>query len=320
MLPASLLAQSACKIMKNFISLKELSSYTIVKLVKLAVGVKKNSLRYKSKLKGYCIGLLFEKPSLRTKTAFYLGALQLGADAVYYGPGEVNLGVREKVSDGAKVFSRYLDAVVLRTFSHSLVEEFCKFSSVPVINALSDLCHPSQALGDLLTLYELKRDLKKIKFSFVGDGNNVANSLIYALSILGGNIFVASPAGYEPSGNVLREAQKKARKSGGRIEVVNNIKDAVLDADVIYTDVWTSMGKEKEAAKRRKVFRGFQINGKALRMAKKNCVVMHCLPAHRGEEITDEVIEGRNSYVFLQAENRLYSAKAILLYVLGGKL
>ena len=305
---------------KNFISLKDFSKKEIIGLVKLSLKIKRKPALYKNALKGKHIGLLFEKPSLRTKTAFYLGALQLGADAIYYGPGEVNLGAREKVSDGAKVLSRYLDAVVLRTFSHRLVDEFCRFSSIPVINALSDLCHPSQVLGDLLTLYELKKDLRKIKFSFVGDGNNVANSLIYALSIIGGNIFIASPGGYEPSEVVLDEAEKIARKSGAYIEVSNNIKKVASDADVLYTDVWTSMGKEKERRKRRRDFKGFQINNRILKMAKKDSIVMHCLPAHRGEEITDDVIESKNSYIFLQAENRLYSAKAILLYVLGGKL
>ena len=303
--------------MKNFISLKELSAETIVNLVKLAARVKKNSLLYKNGLNGRCVGLLFEKPSLRTKTAFYLGALRLGADVIYYGPGEVNLGARENVSDGARVISRYLDAVVLRTFSHSMIEEFARFSSIPVINALSDLYHPSQALGDLLTLYELGKDFSKIKFSFIGDGNNVANSLVYALSAVGGNMFVASPSGYEVSGTVLEEAQAKARESGAHIKIVSNAEDAARDADVLYTDVWTSMGEEEEVNEREKAFKNFQVNTGLLKLAKKDCIVMHCLPAHRGEEITDSVIDSRNSVVFGQAENRLYSAQAILLYVLS---
>jgi ornithine carbamoyltransferase len=304
---------------KDFISLKYLSKKEILKLIALTYSIKKTPSRYRNTLKNKSIALLFEKPSLRTKTAFYLGALQVGAEPIYYAPQEVMLGKREKICDVSRTLSKFIDAVVLRTFSHSQILEFTKFSSVPVINGLSDLLHPSQVLADIFTIYELKKDLKKIKVAFIGDGNNVCHSLIYAFSILGGNLHIATPKEYFPSEEILKEAKIFSSKSKANIVVSESVKEIVKNADVLYTDVWTSMGKEKESKTRRKVFKNFQINDKILKLAKKDCIVMHCLPAHRGEEITDSVIDGRNSVVFLQAENRLHSAKAILVYLLREK-
>ncbi|MDD3296789.1 MAG: ornithine carbamoyltransferase [Candidatus Omnitrophica bacterium] len=302
--------------MDNFIALKNFSAEQINDLVELALKIKRSPADYQTALKGKYAGLLFEKPSLRTKTAFYVGSLQLGAQPVYYAPQEIKLGQREEVKDAARTFSKYLDVVVLRTSSHAILEEFSKFSSIPVVNALSDLLHPSQAIADILTIRELKKDIRKIKVAYAGDGNNVCNSLIYAFSILGGNLNLAIPARYKPRETVLKEALAKSASSGAHIEFVPSLKEAVCGADIIYTDVWTSMGKESERKIRKKYFKSFQINDTILKLAKNDVAVMHCLPAHRGEEITDSVIDGDNSVVFLQAENRLHAAKAILFSLL----
>ncbi|MBU1121560.1 MAG: ornithine carbamoyltransferase [Candidatus Omnitrophota bacterium] len=302
--------------MKHFTSLKHLSRKEIINLLEIVSKVKKNPSAYKNKLKDKYIGLVFQKPSLRTKTSFYVGALQLGANVIYYAPGEVKIGERERICDIAKTMSGYLDGIVVRTFSHKVIDEFAQYGSIAVINALSNLLHPSQVLGDLFTLIELKKDIKKIKFTYVGDGNNVCHSLLYAFSILGGNICIAYPKGYSPKSEVLAECKNFAKKSGGSICLTNKPTIAAADADVLYTDVWSSMGREKEQEQRKKVFKDFQINDTLLKLAKSDCLVMHCLPAHRGQEITDSVIDSKKSVVFLQAENRLHSAKAILLSLL----
>jgi ornithine carbamoyltransferase len=301
--------------MKNFITLDDFSQSDLIKLIGLSAKIKKSPGAFKSVLEGKHIGLLFEKPSLRTKTVFYIGALQLGAGAIYYTPAEVKLGEREKVCDVAKTLSLYLDAVVLRTFSHNDILEFTKFSSIPVVNGLSDLLHPSQALADVFTIQELKGQIDKVRVGYIGDGNNVCNSLLYAFSILGGKLTVATPSGYLPAKSVLGKIKSYCRKSGADIKFVSSVREAANSADILYTDAWTSMGREKEAGKRKKVFKNFQINDKILKQAKKDCKVMHCLPAHRGQEITDSVIDGKNSAVFLQAANRLHAAKAILTYI-----
>jgi ornithine carbamoyltransferase len=228
----------------------------------------------------------------------------------------MQLGKREKISDVARTVSHFMNAAVLRTFSHNSILEFAKFSSVPVINALSDLVHPSQILGDLVTVKELKGDINKLKVVYVGDGNNICHSLIYAFSILGGNLSVASPKRYGPRKEIVEDAQKYVNTSGAKINISLCPEEAAKDADVLYTDVWTSMGQERESKKRRKIFRNFQINDKLIKLAKNDCIVLHCLPAHRGEEITDSVIDGKNSVVFIQAENRLHAAKAILVKLL----
>jgi ornithine carbamoyltransferase len=302
--------------MKHFISLekKYFSAQEANKLLSLCFDVKNNPRKYRLSLKDKSIGLIFEKPSLRTKTSFYVGASKLDADPVYYAPNEVQLGGREKSSDVAKVLSRYLDAIVLRTFEHKNVLELAEYADVPVINGLSDFLHPSQILGDLITIAEKKGDIKKIKFAYIGDGNNVCNSLLLAFSLLGGKITVATPVGYAPDKAVMQEAGDCAKESGAQIYMTNSAQEAASKADVLYTDVWTSMGMETERQGRKDIFKSYQINDEILRLAKNDAIVMHCLPAHRGEEITDSVIDGKNSVVFDQAENRLYSAQAILLY------
>lgn len=302
--------------MRHFISLKYFSSKEIQELIDLALQIKSNPYDFKDSLKGKSVGLLFEKPSLRTKTAFYIGALQLGAKVIYYTPDEVKLGEREKISDVSRTLSVYLDLVVLRTFSHDTILEFVEFSSIPIVNGLSDLLHPSQVLADILTIRELKDNIKKLKVVYAGDGNNVCNSLIYAFSILGGNLTLAVPPAYAPSKIILEEARGFSKVTGAKINLVNSLQEAACGADVLYTDVWASMGKEDEIKRRKKIFRDFQVNDKILKVAQKDCIVMHCLPAHRGEEITDSVIDSKNSVVFLQAANRLHTAKAILTYIM----
>lgn len=305
---------------RHFISLRDFSKDEIHKLIDLALDIKASPERYGQVLSGKCVGLFFEKPSLRTKASFYIGALQLGGQAIYYSPDEVQLGLREKIADVARTSSRFMDAAVLRTFSHENVLEFARFSTVPVINALSDLLHPSQILGDLITIKELKGGIEKLKVAYVGDANNVCNSLMDAFSILGGILYVASPKGYQPEKKMLEKAKNYCTKSGAQIVVTTSVEEAAQMSDVLYTDVWVSMGQEKEKAKKKKIFKNFQINDKLLKLAKKDCLVMHCLPAHRGEEITDSAMESKNSVVFLQAQNRLYAAKAILTYVFNADI
>ncbi|MFA5271530.1 MAG: ornithine carbamoyltransferase [Candidatus Omnitrophota bacterium] len=303
---------------RHFISLKDFSKQDIYKLVNLALDIKRNPIKYKDALSGKCVGLLFEKPSLRTKAAFCVGAYQLGGHAVYYAPSEVQLGKRETTADVSRTVSRFFDTAVLRTFSHDNIIGFAKMSSIPVINALSDAMHPSQILGDLVTMCELKGDIEKLKIAYIGDGNNVCNSLIHAFAILGGNLVIANPKGYEPDKKTIEEMNECTKISGAKINIVTKAEEAAKGSDVLYTDVWASMGQEKEKARRKKNFSKFQINDKILGLAKKDCIVMHCLPAHRGEEITDSVMESENSEVFLEAENRLHTAKAILVYVFKG--
>jgi len=302
--------------MKHFISLKNFSQKEIEALVDLAFKIKNNEASFQNALNGKSVGLIFEKPSLRTKTAFYIGAAEMGAGVIYYTPQEIKIGERESVADAARTFSVYLDAVVLRTFSHNIILEFAKFSNIPVVNGLSDFSHPSQVLSDILTIKEKKGDLKKLKVTYSGDGNNVCHSLIYAFSILGGNLNIACPKGYRPKESVLTEALEFSKSSGAKIQLYDSLDEAARGVDVLYTDVWASMGKEAERKKRKKVFKKFQIDDRILASAKADAIVMHCLPAHRGEEITDSVIESKNSAVFLQAENRLHAAKAILVYLL----
>ncbi|MCD6228723.1 MAG: ornithine carbamoyltransferase [Candidatus Omnitrophica bacterium] len=305
--------------LSNFISLKYFSKRKINNLITLTARIKKNPQKFKRVLNDFTIGLLFQKPSLRTKTAFYLGALQLGARAIYFSPQEVQMGEREATFDVARTLARYLDCVVLRCFSHQTILDFVKASTIPVVNGLSDFLHPSQVLGDLFTLHEVKKDIRRIKVVFIGDGNNVCHSLLYGFSIIGGNLAVATPENYSPNREVVQEVKDFAKVSGAKIEVLHDPIKAAEDSDVVYTDVWVSMGKEKESSKRIKAFKKFQVNDKILKKAKKTCVIMHCLPARRGQEITSKVLDSKNSIVFLQAENRLHSAKAILVYLLNKK-
>lgn len=300
---------------KNFISLQDLNKHQLLDLINLAQEIKDHPQDFSESLLGKSVGLVFQKPSLRTKTSFYLGAKQLGANSIYYDPQEVQLGQREEIRDVARTLSQYLDIVVLRIFSHQDILEFAEFSSVPAVNGLTDLLHPSQVIADLLTILELKKNIENIKVAYIGDTNNVCNSLINAFSLLGGNLQIATPRQCFLSQENTKKITSRFSQSGGTFAITDSPQEAARQADVIYTDVWASMGEEKEAKQREKIFQNFQINDKILKKAKDDNIVMHCLPAHRGQEISNSVFEGDNSVVFLQAANRLHAAKAILIFV-----
>ncbi|MBN1353159.1 MAG: ornithine carbamoyltransferase [Candidatus Omnitrophica bacterium] len=303
---------------KDLISILDLSKEYIESLFEIARAFKKDPFSKSTALKSKSIALVFEKPSNRTRVSFEVGMVDLGGHAIYLGPDELKLGVRESVKDVGKVLSRYLDGIVARTFSHKDVVELARFSSIPVINGLSDLLHPCQGLSDLFTIKE-KFGEEKVKIAFVGDGNNVLNSLLSGCSVLGKHICVATPKGHEPDKGVLKKADLIAKKSNAMIELTNDPVKCVKSADVVYTDVWISMGQESVRSKKITAFKKFQVNKKLLSHANKGAIVMHCLPAHRGEEITDEVLDGKNSVVYDQAENRLHVQKAILLKLLSKK-
>lgn len=303
---------------KDLISIKDLSAKEIEEVFALAQQIKKTKNKFASALKGKSVGLVFQKPSNRTRVSFEVGVWELGGNCIYLGPDEINLGQRETIEDVAKTLSRYLSAIVARTFSHQMVLDLARYATIPVINGLSDLEHPCQALSDLFTIKEKLKKLAGVKMAYVGDGNNVCNSLIYASSITGGNIKVATPKNYEPKKEIISTAEYLAKAYKASIELTNNPLEAVKGAEVIYTDVWTSMGQESEAEKRRRDFAGFNINEPLVAKAEKNYLFMHCLPAHRGEEVTDSIIDGEHSIVFDQAENRLHVQKAILVLLLRG--
>lgn len=270
-------------------------------------------------LGGKTLALLFEKPSLRTRVSFDVAMQQLGGHALYLSPAEVGLGEREPVADVARVLSRYVDAIAARTFKHETVEELARWADVPVINALSDGEHPCQALADLLTIYEKKDRWRGLVLAFVGDGNNVARSLMLGSAMVGMEFRIASPQGYCVSRALVDKAESLAAASGAAVVCVESPQEAVRGADVVYTDVWASMGQEEEQVERRRAFSGYQVNAELLALASPDAIVMHDLPAHRGEEIADEVIEGPQSVVFDQAENRLHAQKAVLALILGGE-
>ena len=301
---------------KDLISIECLDAKEISEILSLAEKVKADKCGYAEALKGKSIGLIFQKPSNRTRVSFEIGMVQLGGYAIYLGPNEIDMGVRESVKDVACVLSRYMDGIVARTYKHKDLKELAKYATVPVINGLSDRAHPCQALSDIFTIKEKFYDFKGITLSYVGDGNNVLNSLMLASTKVGLNMKIATPKGYEPDKEMVGIAKSFAGASGSKIEFLNDPKAAAKDADVIYTDVWVSMGQEKEAKARQKAFKSFQINDKLMKLAKPNCLVMHCLPAHRGEEISDSVIDSKNSIVYDQAENRMHAEKAILLQLL----
>lgn len=302
---------------KYFVSVKDLASQEIEVIFDLTDKLKKNKLKFNKALSGKTLALIFQKPSNRTRVSFEVGMYQLGGNAIYLAPGEINLGVRESIKDVAKTLSRYVDAVVLRTFEHKNVLDFSQAAAIPVINGLSDFSHPCQGLADVYTVREKLKKLKGVTLAYVGDGNNVCNSLLFACAKTGMNMNVGVPQGYEPEQSVLKEAKNFAKINNCSINLFNSPFEAVKGADVIYTDVWASMGQEQEALKRKRIFKDFQINRELVKLAKKNALIMHCLPAHRGEEITDDVIDSKNSVVFDQAENRMHVQKAILIKLLG---
>ncbi len=301
---------------EDLISIECMETKSILDLLDLTKKIKADKAGYSDALKGKSLGLIFQKPSCRTRVSFEIGMIQLGGNALYLGPDEIDMGGRESVKDVACVLSRYLDGIVARTYNHDDIRELALYADVPVINGLSDLAHPCQALADIFTIKEKFGKFKGITVSYVGDGNNVLNSLMFAAAKVGLDIKIATPKGYEPDKKLAAVAKKFADLSGSKIEISNDPKTAARDADVIYTDVWISMGQEKDTKKRLKAFKGFQINAGLMKLAEKDCLVMHCLPAHRGQEITDPVIDSGNSIVYDQAENRMHAQKAILLRLL----
>jgi ornithine carbamoyltransferase len=301
---------------RDLLSLQDLSAKEISDLFTLTDKIKKNPRKAPQVLKGKTLGLVFQKPSNRTRVSFEVGINELGGQAVYLGPGEINLGVRETTSDVSQTLSRYLDGIIARTHRHTDIIDLAKHSTVPVINGLSDLFHPCQALADLYSIREKFGKLKGYKIAYIGDGNNnVCHSLILGSTKTGVHISISSPKGYEPQEEVLRIADGYAKQTGSIVTLAHSPQEAAQNADVIYSDVWVSMGQEEESAKRIKDFQGFQINADLVKHAKKNYLFMHCLPAHRGVEVTADVIDGPNSIIFDQAENRLHTQKAVLIFL-----
>ncbi len=303
---------------RDFLTLHDLSVEEMSALLDLAAEVKAHPEDFVHALDGKTLTLIFEKPSLRTRVTFEVGMGQLGGRAVYLGPADIGLGKREAVKDVAHNLARWVDALAVRTFGQRILEVMATEAHIPVINALSDLLHPCQAVADLLTLREHKGELRGLQLAYIGDGNNVALSLAQAAAKTGMHLIIAAPRGYEPAAMLFRQAREDAAETGARILVVQDPADAVDGADAVYTDVWTSMGQEAEARERKKVFEPYQISSFLMRLAKPDALFLHCLPAHRGEEVTDEVLDGPRSVVLDQAENRLLVAKAVLLALLGG--
>jgi ornithine carbamoyltransferase len=301
---------------KDFLSIADLSHEGIRSLISNAIEMKAEG--WNSLLSEKVLVLMFEKPSLRTRVSFEVAMRQLGGYCLYLSPDEVRMGKRESVADVAQVLSRYADAVVARTFSHEALEILSRYASVPVINALSDLEHPCQALADLLTIYEKKGTLEVITIAYIGDGNNVAHSLMLAASLCGINFRIASPQGYQVQEKILNLAKEYAAESGSEIFCTEDPRTAVSGADVVYTDVWTSMGQENEAEKRRQIFAGYQVNGELLSLARGYAILMHPLPAHHGEEVAENILYSPQSVVLDQAENRVHAQKALLADILGG--
>jgi ornithine carbamoyltransferase len=297
---------------RNFVSLKNINSKEIEDIFILAETMKSSKNRYSDSLDRKVLAMIFEKPSLRTRVTFETGIYELGGHGIYLSPNDVQIGKRESIFDVAKNLSRWAHGVVIRTFAHSTMKSFAEASDIPIINGLDDLVHPCQALTDLFTLRELKGSVRGLTLAWVGDGNNVAHSLMRACAKIGVNMNLAVPEGFEPDAEITEEAMDEASKNGTVIRVLNDPAEAVRGADAVYTDTWASMGQESEAAERKKIFKPYQVNTQLMREAKKDAFFMHCLPAHRGEEVTDVILDSSRSVVFEQAENRLHVAKAIM--------
>jgi ornithine carbamoyltransferase len=300
---------------KDLISIFDLTSGEIDQIFTLAQNLKKwlQDGKNHRPLAGKTLAMIFEKPSLRTRVTFTAGMTQLGGNAIFLGPNDISMGVRESVSDTARNLERWVDAIMARTFSHESVVALAREASIPVINGLTDRSHPCQVLSDCFTVREKFGSLSDIKVAFLGDGNNVAHSWLYAAARMGFRFSIACPPGYEPLEEIVNGSRSEA---GERVQVTHDLAEALKDADVVYTDVWASMGQEREAEERKRIFAPYQLNKAALALARPNALVMHCLPAHRNEEITDEVIDGPQSIVFDQAENRLHVQKAILVLLM----
>lgn len=303
---------------RDFLALVDFTTEEVQYLIKLAIELKKKQKagEFYHPLKGKTLGMIFEKSSTRTRVSFEVGMYQLGGQALFLSKNDLQLGRGETVWDTGQTMSRYLDGIMLRTFAHKNIIELARGSTVPVINGLSDLSHPCQVLADYLTMYEKKGRLKGLKVAYIGDGNNMVHSLLMGAGKLGVHISIATPQGYEPDAEVVKLSTENAEQTGGSINICNDPKEAIADADIVYTDVWASMGFEAEQEQRINAFRDFQINEELIQGAKPDYLFMHCLPAHRGEEVADEIIDGDHSIIFDQAENRLHAQKAIMTAIM----
>jgi ornithine carbamoyltransferase len=301
----------------DFVTIRDFAPRQIAHLLELAGLIKAAPQCYSKSLQGKSLAMIFEKPSLRTRITFDIGMYQLGGHAVYLSPAEIQLGKRESVYDVAKNLERMADAIMIRTFAHEIAEQMAQHASIPVINGLTDYSHPCQAIADYLTILEIKGQIRGLKIAYIGDGNNVAHSLMFCGAQLGAHVAIASPPGYEPKEDACKWARARSAHTRGTCLVTNDPWQAAHDADVIYTDTWISMGAENEAEKRRQLFREYQVSTRLFAHTKADAIFMHCLPAHRGEEVTADVIDSKRSVVFEQAENRLHAQKAIMLELMS---
>lgn len=305
--------------MKHLISLYDLTSEEIEKILKLAIKLKadnKAGIEHHL-LKGKSLGMIFAKSSTRTRVSFEVGMYQLGGQALYLNSNDIQLGRGESIYDTANVLSRFLDGIMIRTFAHSDVEDLAKYGSISIINGLTDLLHPCQILADMQTMYEHKGKLKGLNVCYVGDGNNISNSLLYGCTKMGTNISVATPHGYECDATVTQRAIETAKKSGSKVLITEDPKEAIKNADVVITDTWVSMGQESEKQERIKIFKNYTVSQELFSMADDEAIFMHCLPAYRGYEVAPEVIDGAHSVIFDEAENRLHAQKAVMALTMG---
>lgn len=305
--------------MRNLLSFADISSRELAVLLSKCGQFKSRIKAHRSSdaLKGKVVGLLFEKPSTRTRASFEVATLRLGGDPVYLSASELQLSRGEPLKDTARILGGYFDALVARVYAHDTVVQLARYSGIPLVNALSDLEHPTQIVSDLFTILEVKGSLKGLNLAFISDGDNVCNSLLLGAATVGMNMVVACPPAYGPNAEILAKAEKMAKDTGSVLRIVNDPKEAAAGADVLYSDVWVSMGQEDEKEQRMKAFSGYQINPELLGLAAKDAIVMHCLPAHRGLEITDEVLEGKQSVAWQEGENKLYGAAAVLDFVIN---
>ncbi|MCX7710182.1 MAG: ornithine carbamoyltransferase [Clostridia bacterium] len=305
--------------MKHLISLFDLTLEEMESILTLAEKLKRQNKEgiQHHLLKGKTLGMIFSKSSTRTRVSFEVGMYQLGGYSLFLNSNDIQLGRGESIYDTAQVLSRYIDGIMIRTFKHSDVEDLAKFGNIPVINGLTDLMHPCQILADLLTIYEQKGTLKGLKLAYVGDGNNVANSLLHGCAKVGMDIAVATPKGFECDKNIVFEAREDSKSSGSQVIITNDPEEAVFNADVIYADTWVSMGQEAEKADRIKIFMPYQVNSQLFSKAKEDAIFLHCLPAYRGYEVTEEIIDGPQSVIFDEAENRMHVQKAVMALLMG---
>lgn len=303
---------------KSLVSINDLSVEEVYQILELAKLLKYKVLTGEPHriLEGKTLGMIFSKPSTRTRISFEVGIYQLGGIGMYFGPNDLQLNRGETIEDTAKVLSRYLSGIMIRTFKHQDVVDLARFGSIPVINGLTDLLHPCQVLTDLFSIYEKKRTLQGLKLAYIGDGNNMAHSLLNGCSKVGMNVAIAAPEGYEPLDEIVAGAKENAEVFNSEVLITNDPVEAVKNADIVYTDVWASMGQEKEAEERKKKFMPYQVTSSLVKNAKEDYLFMHCLPAHRGEEVTADVIDSKHSIVFDEAENRLHTQKAVMALVM----